>query len=116
MQNEGCELTVFSDEQRDKLTDKLRGGSDLLDNLVKIKAGLQAYESGKGIPKQTPEDVKTRPYDYKYKYDENTFKYLEGKDVLRYNLNWSGTYLKYGYNLTAPRLFDIFDGKNNYYS
>lgn len=111
MQNEGTELTVFSNNASDELTVKLRSGSVILDNLVKIKAGLQAYEKGKGIPKQTDEDVKSRPYDYNFKFDKNTYEYLEGKDVCRYQLKWSGTFLKYGENLAAPRTFNIFNGK-----
>jgi hypothetical protein len=82
-----------------------------LDDLVQIKAGLQAYETGKGNPKQTPEDVKMRIYDYNYKFNEETYQYIEGKDVNRYLLEWSGTYLKYGENLAAPRTLDIFRGK-----
>ena len=110
MQNPGAELTVFSNTESDELTVKLKEGSEILDNLVLIKAGLQAYETGKGNPKQTPEDVKARPYDYTYKFDKNTFEYLEGKDVKRYELKWSGTFLKYGNHLAAPRTFDIFKG------
>ena len=111
MQNEGSELTVFSNTASDELTNKLKSGSLILDGLVKIKAGLKAYESGKGNPKQTPEEVKARPYDYSHKFDKNTYEYLEGKDVCRYELKWSGTYLKYGEHLAAPRTFDIFSGK-----
>ena len=97
--NEGFEFKVFSDETSLELTRKLRNGSEDLDNLVQIKAGLQAYEKNKGEPKQSIEDVKSRPYDFKYKFDENTHKYLEGRDVGRYFINWSGRYLKYGDNL-----------------
>lgn len=108
-QNKGYEFNVFSTTESDKITEKLNSESEILDNLVLIKAGLQAYESGKGIPKQSPEDVKNRIYDYDYKFDENTYEYLEGKDVGRYFLKWSGTYLRYGSHLAAPRTFNLFD-------
>jgi hypothetical protein len=111
MQNEGYELNVFSDERSDILTQKLIENSELLNDLVLIKAGLMAYESGKGNPKQSPEDVKNRIYDYTYKFDNDTHKYLEGKDVGRYFIKWSGAYLKYGQNLAAPRNFNLFDSK-----
>ena len=111
MKNDGHELNVFSDAVSDKIIEKLRSDSFLLDNLVQIKAGLQAYEKGKGNPKQTPEDVRLRIYDYDYKFNEETFQYIEGKDVNRYSLKWAGTYLRYGDNLAAPRTFDIFSGK-----
>ncbi|MDA3893200.1 MAG: N-6 DNA methylase [Salinivirgaceae bacterium] len=109
--NEGFEFKVFSDEISVELTKKLKTKSTNLDDLVYIKAGLQAYEKDKGEPKQTAEDVKNRPYDYTYKFDQNTYKYLEGKDVGRYYINWSGQYLQYGKQLAAPRTFNLFDGE-----
>ncbi len=102
---------VFSDDASVSITDKLRNNSVTLDSIVSIKAGLQAYEKGKGTPKQTSEDVKKRPYDYTYKYDENTYRYLEGSDVKRYHIDWSGGYLQYGKILASPRTFDLFEGK-----
>jgi len=109
--NTGFEFKVFSDDTSVALTKKLEKNSKNLDDLVLIKAGLQAYEKDKGDPKQTVEDVKNRPYDFSYKYDENTHKYLEGKDVGRYFINWSGQYLQYGKQLASPRTFNLFEGE-----
>ncbi|MDP3353102.1 MAG: N-6 DNA methylase [Flavobacteriaceae bacterium] len=109
--NDGFEFKVFLDDETDELNSKIITNSELLDNLVEIKAGLQAYEKNKGEPKQTEEDVKNRPYDYTYKFDNDTFKYLDGKDVGRYYVSWSGLYLRYGKHLAAPRTFNLFDGK-----
>jgi type I restriction-modification system DNA methylase subunit/REP element-mobilizing transposase RayT len=109
--NDGFEFKVFLDNDTDELNLKITSNSEELDSLVEIKAGLQAYEKDKGDPKQTAEDVKNRPYDYDYQFDENTFKYLDGKDVGRYFLSWSGLYLRYGKHLAAPRTFNLFDGK-----
>jgi type I restriction-modification system DNA methylase subunit len=108
--NNGFEFKIFSDDTGRQITEKIGQYSEILDNMAVIKAGLQAYEKGKGNPKQTAEDVKKRPYDYDYKFDDTTYEYLEGKDVSRYFRNWSGLYLKYGDNLAAPRTFDIFSG------
>ncbi|MCG8753066.1 N-6 DNA methylase, partial [Tenacibaculum finnmarkense] len=109
--NDGFEFKVFSDETSVELTNKLKKNSEILDNLVLIKAGLQAYEKNKGEPKQSVEDVRNRPFDYTYKYDENTHKYLEGKDVGRYFVNWCGLFLQYGKQLASPRNIDLFDGE-----
>jgi type I restriction-modification system DNA methylase subunit len=109
--NKGFEFKVFSDETSVELTRKLRENSEDLDNLVQIKAGLQAYEKNKGEPKQSVEDVKNRPYDFNYKFDENTHKYLEGRDVGRYFINWSGEYLQYGKQLASPRTINLFDNE-----
>ena len=109
--NPGYEFKVFLDDKNDLINSKIITETIPLDDLVEIKAGLQAYEKNKGVPKQSAEDVKNRPYDYDFKFDETTHKYLEGKDVGRYYINWSGLYLKYGENLAAPRTFDLFEGK-----
>ncbi|QIA08849.1 Eco57I restriction-modification methylase domain-containing protein [Draconibacterium halophilum] len=109
--NTGSEFKVFLDDESISLTRKLISGSVDLDSIVQIKAGLQAYEKGKGNPKQSAEDVKNRPYDYNCKFDESTYKYLDGKDVGRYFIEWSGLYLKYGEHLAAPRTFNLFSDK-----
>ena len=109
--NKGFEFKVFLDDDTDELNFKITNNSQELDSLVEIKAGLQAYEKDKGEPKQTADDVKNRPYDYDYQFDENTFKYLDGKDVGRYYITWSGLYLRYGKHLAAPRTFNLFKGK-----
>ncbi len=108
LKNDGYEFLVFSDDNSDRIYQRITANSIILDEVATVKAGLQAYESGKGIPEQTPADVKNRPYDFKSKIDDNTFPYLEGKDVNRYFIKWSGSYLKYGEHLAAPRTFDIF--------
>src|ERR1700730_9478623 len=72
------------------------------------KAGLQAYEKGKGTPKQTADDVANHPFDYDYKFDEVTFRYLNGGDVGRYQLNWSGQWLRWGPWLSQLRDMFLF--------
>ncbi|MDQ1352405.1 MAG: hypothetical protein QG657_2711 [Acidobacteriota bacterium] len=111
LKNEGFEFKVFSDDSSDRIIEKVKHRSIILDEVASVKAGLKAYESGKGNPAQTPSDVKNRPFDFKSKIDDNTFPYLEGRDVNRYFIKWSGGYLKYGEHLAAPRSFDIFSNK-----
>lgn len=110
LQEDGFEFKVFSNDQSESITQKIKLETDELDSIASVKAGLQAYEVGKGIPKQTRDDVTNRPYDYNFKFDDNTHKYLDGKDVSRYLVKWSGLYLKYGDHLAAPRTFDLFSG------
>ena len=71
---------------------------------------LQAYSAGKGVPPQTPEDVKRHIYDRAFKEDADTHPYLQGEDVRRYHLVWSGGYLKYGPWLAEPQSFKRFCG------
>jgi len=98
-------LNVFSDDITDIFILKIKENTSILDDLVEIKSGLKAYQTGKGKPKQTPEIVKTRPFDYNYKFNDETYKYLEGKDVSRYEINWSGGFLHCGPHLAEPRTY-----------
>ena len=105
LKNDGFEFKVFADESSDRICEKITKNSIILDEVAAVKSGLKAYQAGKGNPKQNPEDVKNRPFDFKYKFDENTHKYIEGKNVSRYHINWSGNYLKFGAHLAEPRIF-----------
>ncbi|HAH53901.1 MAG TPA: hypothetical protein DCM02_01085 [Flavobacterium sp.] len=104
-----CKFQISTNSSDDLLLEKIKLKTVPLTKLFDVKAGLQAYETGKGKPKQTPEDVKNRPYDFKYQFDDSTFQYLDGFDVERWNIVWSGSWLKYGDNLAASRNFDIFE-------
>jgi len=108
LKSEDLILNVFSSDITDEFLMKIKENSVLLDDVVEIKAGLQAYEVGKGNPKQSREDVSNRIYDFDHKFNETTFPYLEGKDVDRYFCHGNSSFLKYGENLAAPRTFDIF--------
>ena len=83
---------------------KMEEISSPLNSLAEIKAGLKAYEVGKGIPKQTVEMKKERIYHSSYKETNSHFPYVNGNDVKRYALTWEKReYLQYGDNLAAPR-------------
>ena len=109
LQNKNYEFEIFSDKKVKKILEKIHIDSKILDIISDIKAGLQAYETGKGKPKQTKEDVKNRPYDHFHEFDNNTLKYLEGKDISRYGFDWKDKWLRYGEWLASPRSFKLFN-------
>ena len=82
---------------------KIENCSQTLDSLSDVKAGLVAYEVGKGNPPQSKETKAKRVYHATKKLGKDYYKYLDGRDVCRYIIGWSGEYLKYGENLAAPR-------------
>jgi hypothetical protein len=90
---------------------KLECNAITLGSIVTVKSGLKAYETGKGNPIQTDEMKNNRIYHSKKKEDKFYRPYLEGKDVKRYKIDWSGLYLKYGDNLAAPRKPELFKGE-----
>ena len=77
-----------------------------------VKSGIKAYEVGKGNPKMTKKDKDNRIYHSKIKIDDSYLPYIDGKDVNRYLLTWSGEYIKYGNNLAAKRTSDLFKGQH----
>lgn len=106
--NRNYEFNVFLSEQEKLLLEKIWNNSETLETNYIVKAGLVAYEKGKGKPKQTAEDVKNRIYDFDYKFDDTTYPYFEGKNITRYHDDPTKSWLKYGDNLAAPRTFDLF--------
>ncbi|MGI0530674.1 Eco57I restriction-modification methylase domain-containing protein [Treponema socranskii] len=95
---------LFSNEQFFTIINQIEKNSYPLDEYASIKAGLQAYEVGKGMPTQTKKMKDERIYHSLEKKDENYFKYLDGNDIKRYELTWERReYLCYGKNLAAPR-------------
>jgi type I restriction-modification system DNA methylase subunit len=69
--------------------------------------GITPYDRYRG---QNTELIKNRAYHYKNKHDNTCGKWLEGKDVSRYKLGWSGEWLSYGPWLAAPRDERFFKG------
>lgn len=74
-----------------------------------VKAGIMAYETGKGKPKMSAQDKNNRIYHSKEKIDDSYRRYLDGENVSRYKLTWNGEYIKYGENLAAMRDPNLFN-------
>ena len=96
-------IEAFKDTGVTDIIDKINTQSISLAQLADVKAGLVAYEVGKGNPPQTKVMKESRVYHSTRKINDKYIKYLDGKDVCRYRLDWSGEFLKYGDNLAAPR-------------
>lgn len=102
-------IEILKQAEFSALIDKVEENSSTLSNIANVKAGLQAYEVGKGDPTISKAMQNQRVYHSMSKEDQNYFKYIDGRNVSRYCVSWSGEYLKYGQNLAAPRNFDLFD-------
>ncbi|MCX6565019.1 MAG: N-6 DNA methylase, partial [Candidatus Aminicenantes bacterium] len=101
-------IALVKDADKARILDKINNNSKALDSYSVVKAGLKAYETGKGKPIQTDEMKKARIYHNKKKINADYGKYLEGKDVKRYLISWSGWWIKYGECLAAPRKIELF--------
>lgn len=102
-------IDMYKNEKYEALKKKIELKSKtLFPKYANVKAALQAYEVGKGTPACTEEMKENRVYHSREKMDDDYYRYLQGDDVCRYALNWSGEFLKYGKNLAAPRKFHLF--------
>jgi len=90
------------------LCKKIEVNSVKLDTIAEVKNGVQAYTVGEGTPIQTEEMKLKRIYHSNEKKNKLWIKYVDGVDVCRYYLGWSGQYIKYGNNLTRPRKPELF--------
>ena len=101
-------IALAKSKDKSAILDKIIDRSKTLDSFSIVKAGLKAYETGKGKPAQTDTMKNNRVYHSKSKESNDYGKYLEGKDVKRYGINWGGWWLKYGECLAAPRDEKLF--------
>ncbi len=101
-------ISALKNTEVGELVEKIESRAIPLNKLADVKAGLQAYEVGKGTPAITETMKDERVYHSAEKKDDSYYKYLDGRDVQRYSFGWSGDYLKYGNNLSAPRNFHLF--------
>jgi hypothetical protein len=101
-------ISALKNSEVGEIVDRIESIGIPLKALADVKAGLQAYEVGKGTPALTEKMKVDRVYHSKEKIDDSYYKYLDGKDVKRYAFGWSGEYLKYGNNLASPRKLDLF--------
>ncbi|MBI3033217.1 N-6 DNA methylase [Candidatus Woesearchaeota archaeon] len=90
---------------------KIENNSTSLKDISNVSTGLKAYQVGKGVPKQTEDVKKNRKFHSKQRLSKEYYPYLEGKDVGRYILSWSGEFLKYGDFLAEPRKSVPFNGE-----
>jgi hypothetical protein len=102
-------IDILKNDDAIDLVLKIETKSTILKDLASVKVGLKAYQTGKGKPPQTQEIKENRLFHSTEKLEPDYLPYLEGKDVSRYSLGWSGDFLKYGKHLAEPRTnFDLF--------
>ncbi|MDP3297163.1 MAG: TaqI-like C-terminal specificity domain-containing protein, partial [Thermodesulfovibrionia bacterium] len=101
-QNYILSISRLKNEDHLKIINKI-GENPCLGQLAIVSTGLKAYQTGKGKPKQKDFAKKERIFHSLKSKDKTYKKYLDGKDVVRYFLGWSGEYLSYGDWLAEPR-------------
>jgi hypothetical protein len=106
--------SLYKNPELALILNQINNHSKLLDTDFIVKNGVQAYTVGEGIPTQTKEMKDSRVYHSTSKLDNDWIKYIDGSDVSRYALNWSGLFIKYGKNLSRRRTPELFEGERIY--
>ncbi|MEE2787386.1 MAG: TaqI-like C-terminal specificity domain-containing protein [Myxococcota bacterium] len=81
-----------------------------LADFARVRTGLKVYQTGKGTPPQTAEQTRRRVFHRTGPSDETTRRYVHGRDVQRFRLDWSGEWLSYGPWLAECRPSAPFHG------
>lgn len=106
--NQGGRISVVTSSGATDVFKRICGECSTVGEMFEVRTGLQAYERGKGTPIQTAKDVADHVFDCWEKVDATAIRYLEGRDVGRYQLGWSKMWMKYGPWLSQPREIGLF--------
>lgn len=104
------QIGLLKDSASQALLSKIDRRSEPLSAYATVSTGLKAYQTGKGKPQQTDKQKEGRVFHSSTKRDASYAKYLDGVDVCRYVLGWSGEWLSYGDWLAEPRRSVPFNG------
>jgi len=105
------QISLLKDSRNLQLVKRIESCAQPLAKLCTVSTGLKAYQTGKGKPPQTDCEKENRIFHDSSKRNKTYERYLDGADVRRYYLNWSGQYLSYGDWLAEPRKSVPFIGE-----
>lgn len=93
---------LFADEI--ELFSKFYKNSERLKKFAELTTGIKPYQTNKGTPKQTREDVKNKVYSSNSPLNETYKPYLVGGNITRYNIDYpTNQWLSYGPWIAEPR-------------
>jgi adenine-specific DNA-methyltransferase len=104
------QIALLKDKGAQTLLDKIESVSSPLSDFSTVSTGLKAYQTGKGKPPQTNEK-EGRVFHASKQQNKTYGPYLDGVDVCRYHLSWSGEWLSYGDWLAEPRKSVPYSGE-----
>ena len=100
----------FKDMEAGALLSRIESVAKPLSSFCTVSTGLKAYQTGKGKAAQTDVEKNGRVFHARNKLNATYGKYLDGVNVSRYILSWSGEFLSYGDWLAEPRRSVPFSG------
>jgi hypothetical protein len=104
------QISLAKDARVHRLLERIESVSRPLSDFCTVSTGLKAYQTGKGKPRQTSEQKEGRLFHAQKRINKTYGRYLDGVDVCRYGLSWSGEWLSYGDWIAEPRRSVPFTG------
>jgi hypothetical protein len=105
------QIGLLKDSNAQSILIKMERASNPLSFYATASTGLKVYQTGKGKPEQTDKQKEQRVFHATSKRNKTYGRYLDGVDVCRYWLGWSGEWLSYGDWIAEPRRSVPFDGE-----
>lgn len=97
-------FNVFYNQEKINIINLIYRKSTILDDIATITVGIKPYQTNKGTPKQTKQDVENRVYDSDTQINDLYQPYIVGTNINKYHITKPiGKYLKYGDWLAEPR-------------
>ncbi|MBR5959031.1 MAG: N-6 DNA methylase [Salinivirgaceae bacterium] len=107
IEKETLKINYRLDNMQMSIIKKLQLNTRKLSYYGTVIQGITPYDKHRG---QSEEIIKNRAYHHTEKIDDTCGYWLEGQDVSRYSVCWSGNWLSYGTWLAAPREKKYFEG------
>jgi len=107
-------INLLAKPKEINLFNKIKKNSISVKDISKVYSGITLYEKGKGIPIQTEETMKTKPYlveNVPKPKEGNWLPLMRGSLMNKYVNLWDNSWVLYGKNLAAPRDPKIFENK-----
>ncbi len=104
------QISLLNDRDGSAILKKMESRSLPLEQYATVSTGLKVYQIGKGNPRQTDKQKRERVFHARNKKNASYGRYLDGIDVGRYHLGWSGEWLAYGDWIAEPRHSVPFTG------
>lgn len=97
-------FNVFYTQEKLNLIERIYNNSIIVDKIASITVGIKPYQTNKGTPKQTKQDVESRIYDSSIQINEFFQPYIVGSNITKYHIKKPiNKYIKYGDWLAEPR-------------
>jgi type I restriction-modification system DNA methylase subunit len=106
-----AQIRLYISSDAESIINKIRSVGTPLNSLISYRAGCKPYEIGKGIPPQSSNTVKTKPFTSRNRLGPSWKPLIRGNDIQRYLARIkTPEWINYGKWLAAPRNPEIFSG------